>query len=137
MISVVESVMKGSYFMKAKGYAPSNLGRASEIGRLRTDRGAVAAQDKMPSGAAIGAHRRSLNLRYGPWFRQGLTLRHCNDERISVMLTLIGEDHRIRARDGRVRSQFFDRIDRRFRGLADAVSWPNGGSVLCRWPGRR
>jgi hypothetical protein len=43
MISVVEWVTKGSDFMKAKGYAPSNLGRAPEIGRLRIDRGAAAA----------------------------------------------------------------------------------------------
>jgi hypothetical protein len=35
MIPTIESVTKGSDFMKAKGYAPSNLGRALEIGQRR------------------------------------------------------------------------------------------------------
>jgi hypothetical protein len=64
-------------------------------------------------------------------FRRGLALRHHNDERISVMLTLISGDHRIRVRDGGVQSQFFGRIDRRFQGLAGAVSWPNASETLC------
>jgi hypothetical protein len=55
MISAIESVTKGSDFMKAKGYAPSNLGPATEIGRLRIDRGAATTQDRTPSGTAIGA----------------------------------------------------------------------------------
>jgi hypothetical protein len=61
-------VIKGPDLISWRGISRSNHDRWLEIGWLRVDREAAAVQNRTPGGAVIGAHRRSLYPRYGPWF---------------------------------------------------------------------
>jgi hypothetical protein len=72
MISAIESVTKGSGFMKAKGYAPSNLSRASEIGQQRAAspiRGGGAGSPWWHHGRAWWLAGVGVGVHYGLRFR--------------------------------------------------------------------